>query len=143
MALFGEREVCPCPALYRASFLEKSQRAEESRTNRISDFRCLTHLNGELSWLYLETGGRSDRRRGAQSTQLHEAEPMALLWRLKHGGKSLFCSRCLRARDRISSESRSAGLSSLPIQAMFRCTKWPAYASRARRAAPAAGSCFS
>ena len=101
MALFGEREVLPCPALYRASFLEKSQRAEESRTNRISDFRCLTHLNGELSWLYLETGGRSDRCRGAQLTQLHEAEPMALLWRLKHGGKSLFCSRCLRDHDLI------------------------------------------
>ena len=63
-----------------------------------------------LLGLYLDHD-RADRRRGAQSTQLHEAEPMPLLWRLKDGGKSLFCSRCLRARDRLSGESRSAGRS--------------------------------
>ena len=101
----------PSAALYRAAFLEKSQRAEESRTNRISDFRCRTHLNGELLLgLYLDHD-RGDRRQGAQSTQLHEAELMPLLSRLKDGGKSLFCSRCLRARDRLSGESRSAGRS--------------------------------
>ena len=102
----------PCGALYRAAFFVFSIRFFFSRTNRISDFRCLTHLNGELLLgLYLDHD-RADRRQGAQSTQLHEAEPMPLLSRLKDGGKSLFCSRCLRARDRISSELRSAGLSS-------------------------------
>ena len=102
----------PWAALYRAAFLEKSQEASDPRLIRISDFRCLTHLNGELLLgLYLDHD-RGDRRQGAQSTQLHEAELMPLLSRLKDGGKSLFCSRCLRARDRISSELRSAGLSS-------------------------------
>ena len=101
----------PCPALYRAAFFVFSIRFFFSRTNRISDFPSTSCLNGELLLgLYLDHD-RADRRRGAQSTQLHEAEPMPLLWRLKDGGKSLFCSRCLRARDRLSGESRSAGRS--------------------------------
>ena len=65
MALFGEREVLPSAALYRAAFLEKSQRAEESRTNRISDFPSTSCLNGELLvGLYLDRD-RADRLRGA------------------------------------------------------------------------------
>ena len=109
MALFGEREVCPSAALYRASFLEKSQRAEESRTNRISDFRSLIHLHGELQLgLYLEQD-LADWLQGAQSTQLNEAEPMPLLWPLKDGGKSLFCSRCLRDHDLMCCGSAGDG----------------------------------
>ena len=99
----------PCPALYRAAFLESNKWPSVPRSIAFSDFRSLIHLNGELSWLYLETGGRSDRCRGAQSTQLHEAEPMALLWRLKDGGKSLFCSRCLRDHDLMCCGSAGDG----------------------------------
>ena len=55
----------PCPALYRAAFLEKSQRAEESRTNRISDFPSTSCLNGELLLgLYLDHD-RADCHGGA------------------------------------------------------------------------------
>ena len=65
MALFGEREVPPSAALYRAAFLEKSQRAEESRTNRISDFPSTSCLNGELLLgLYLDHD-RADCHGGA------------------------------------------------------------------------------
>ena len=63
----------PSAALYRAAFLESSQRAEESRTNRISDFRSLIHLHGELQLgLYLEQD-LADWLQGDQSTQLNEA----------------------------------------------------------------------
>ena len=122
----------PCPALYRAAFLESNKWPSVPRSIAFSDFRSLIHLHGELLLgLYLEQD-LADWLQGAQSTRLHEAEPMPLLWWLKGGGKSLFCSRCLRARDRISSESRSADLSSLPIQAVLLCTKWPAYTAGRR-----------
>ena len=107
-------------------------------------FGCLIHRNGEL--LAPRSVPRPRPRRSASRCSIDSAprgRADAAALALKDGGKSLFCSRCLRARDRISSESRSAGRSSLPIQAVRLCTKRPAYAAGRRGRHLRRARCFS
>ena len=55
----------PCPALYRAAFLESNIRASDPRTNHFSDFPSTSCLNGELLLgLYLDHD-RADCHGGA------------------------------------------------------------------------------
>ena len=99
----------PCAALHRAAFLESNKWPSVPRSIAFSDFRSLIHLHGELQLgLYLEQD-LADWHQGAQLTQLNEAEPMPLLWPLKDGGKSLFCSRCLRDHDLMCCGSAGDG----------------------------------